>query len=83
MILHLLGNVVEERTPLGSRTELRNVVGGHVNSFVGDHDHSGSRKMVEVVEVRWRSEGGKVGCWLRGNERRSHREEEKGREVSG
>lgn len=64
MILHLLGDVVEERTPLGGRTELRNVVGSHVNSLVGDHDHSRSGEVVEVVEVSWRSKGGEVGCWL-------------------
>ena len=68
VILHLLGDIVEERTPLGRRSELGDVVVGHVHSLVGDHDHPRSRQVVEVVQVRRRGERGKVGRRL--NERR-------------
>jgi hypothetical protein len=64
VILHLLSDVVQERAPLRGRTELRNVVVGHVNSLVGNHDHAGAGKMVEVVEVSGRKERGEVGGGL-------------------
>jgi hypothetical protein len=40
VVLHLLGDVVEEAAPLGRRTELGDVVVGHVDALVGDHDHT-------------------------------------------
>ncbi|KAH3670521.1 hypothetical protein OGAPHI_001036 [Ogataea philodendri] len=51
LFLELLGNVVQERTPFGSRSQSRNIVCVHRNGFVGHEKHARVRNVFNVVDV--------------------------------
>ena len=64
LIFHLLCDVLQETGPSRCRTKLWDVICAHLDAFVGRHNKPACGDMVNVVEVRNRCDGGKIGCRL-------------------
>ena len=65
LILQFFREVLQETAPSGGWAELGDVIGIHLDAFIGEHDETATRDVVNVVQVVGRSDGGKV---LRGLE---------------
>jgi hypothetical protein len=60
LVLHLLGDVLQERAPFWSGTKLRQIEGRHLNALVGTEDEATARHVVDMVDVCCGSDGRKV-----------------------
>ena len=64
LVFHFFCNIFEKASPTRSRAELRNVVRGHLDTFISCHYQATTGQVMDVVKICRGCNGGEVGCRL-------------------
>ena len=72
LVFHFFRDVVKEAAPSWSMTKLRDVIAGHLNALVCDHEKACAREVVNVVDVVGWGYGGEISFGLKNTKKENN-----------